>query len=109
MPFALTEGSAGLEGRGLFTIPLTFSGPNPFNPRTRIQFELPHSDAVKLTIHDTLGRRVRTLVSGTHVAGRHQVHWDGRDGGGGSVSSGVYFIRLATSESSLARRILLLR
>ena len=83
--------------------------PNPFNPRTRIQFELPHSDAVKLTIHDTLGRRVRTLVSGTHVAGRHQVHWDGRDGGGGSVSSGVYFIRLATSESSLARRIILLR
>jgi len=43
------------------------------------------------------------------VAGRHQVHWDGRDGGGGSVSSGVYFIRLATSESSLARRMLLLR
>jgi len=71
--------------------------------------EMPHSDAVKLTIHDTLGRRVRTLVSGTHVAGRHQVHWDGRDGGGGSVSSGVYFIRLATSESSLARRIILLR
>ena len=83
--------------------------PNPFNPNTRIRFDLPQSTPAQLTIHDVLGRRVRTLLSGLRGAGTHQVEWDGRDADGAELSSGVYFCRLATDHTTQARRMLLLR
>lgn len=69
--------------------------PNPLNPGTSIAFGLPEgADNVNLSVFDVSGRLVRTLVSGAFPAGRHSVHWDGRDASGAAVASGVYFYRL---------------
>lgn len=68
--------------------------PNPFNPVTTIRYELPNSEKVHLTIYNTLGQKVRTLVSGQHSAGRYTVLWDGKDDAGRMVGSGLYFYQV---------------
>lgn len=71
--------------------------PNPFNPRTRIEFVLPATSPVDLTVYDVAGRRVRTLAAGTALAaGRHALTWDGRSERGEPLASGTYFYRLST-------------
>ena len=69
--------------------------PNPFNPTTRIRFDIPRRGAVTLTVYDVAGRAVATLVNETLAAGGHGVLWDGRDDGGRAMGSGAYLVRLA--------------
>ncbi len=84
--------------------------PNPFNPRTWIAFDLPAAATVAVTVHDTRGRVVRRLVTGEQrSAGHHQLLWDGNDGGGRALPSGVYFARLDTGAQVLTRKMTLLR
>jgi hypothetical protein len=83
--------------------------PNPFNPRTRIAFELAERQHASLAIFDVRGRRVRTLVSETLDAGPHWRDWDGTDGAGRHVASGVYLYRLTTRAQSATHRMLLLQ
>jgi hypothetical protein len=71
------------------------SHPNPFNPRTDISFELSRAQAIVVEIFDASGRRLRTLASGHFAAGRHRIAFDGLDGRGRALSSGVYFARVA--------------
>jgi parallel beta-helix repeat protein len=86
------------------------SYPNPFNPTTTIQFQLSESDRVTLKVYDILGREVRTLMDGeVKDAGYHAVIWNARDGGGKSLPSGVYFIRLQTSRLSEIHKTMLLK
>jgi hypothetical protein len=69
--------------------------PNPFNPGVVIPFTLgPSAQPVSLTIYNILGQEVRRLELGELPAGTHQVQWDGRDGLGAELSSGVYLYRL---------------
>ncbi len=68
--------------------------PNPFNPSTRIPMTLARDGFVTLEIFDAAGRRIRTLHQGRLAAGRHDVHWNGRDSGGSAVPSGVYLAQL---------------
>jgi hypothetical protein len=70
--------------------------PNPFNPSTAISYGLPKDSFVRLEVFNLLGQKVRTLLSESQRAGYRRVVWDGRDGAGNAVSSGVYFYRLAT-------------
>ncbi len=87
---------------------ITSNYPNPFNPETTIHFTLARGGMVKLTVHDVEGRRVATLVDREMPAGVHRVTWDGRNGRGRSVASGIYFCRLvAGRESSTAKLVLL--
>lgn len=83
--------------------------PNPFNPETRIKFELPVRGRVELRIYAVNGQLVRTLVEKDMPAGPHSVRWDGRDDGGRSVASGVYFYSLATPRVRESRKMILLR
>ncbi len=74
--------------------------PNPFNAGTMIRWDVPIGGApVSLAIYDLRGARVRTLVDGAQPAGRHSLHWDGRDDRGRTLATGVYFCRLATAVS----------
>lgn len=71
--------------------------PNPFNPSTVIQFDVPsalNNALARVTIYDIAGRKVKSLLSQPLAAGHHEVRWDGRDASGKSVASGVYFTRL---------------
>jgi hypothetical protein len=60
--------------------------PNPFNPETTLNFELPHAGMVQLAVYNLRGERVAELVDGYREAGYHQVTWNAA-----SLSSGIYF------------------
>ena len=83
--------------------------PNPFNPSTTIQFTLPSRGDIELTVFDATGARVSTIASGLYDAGPHNVRWNGTDGNGSRVASGVYFYRLKTNSSELTRKMTLLK
>jgi flagellar hook assembly protein FlgD len=68
--------------------------PNPFNPETTIQFELPQVSPVKLEIFNILGQKIQTLINETMPAGYHQIAWKGENWRGERVSHGVYFYQL---------------
>jgi len=83
--------------------------PNPFNAQTCIEYDLPRDAHVSLRIYNILGQRVKTLADDFQPAGRYQVFWDGRDGMGSEVASGIYFIRLETVTYAFTRKMVLLR
>lgn len=88
--------------------------PNPFNPRTTIEFGVGGASggdaAVRLAIFDIRGRRVRTLIRDRRVAGVHRVVWDGRDDAGRDVASGGYLARLWIDDQAVSvRRMTLVR
>ena len=78
--------------------------PNPFADQTRLRFELPHAQPVRLTVYDVLGRQVVRLVDGEREAGRHTVRFDGR-----GLASGVYVVRLALGDRTITRQMTLVR
>lgn len=83
--------------------------PNPFNPETNIHFSLPSSMQVTLAIFDRLGRQVRQLYQGPLKPGEHWMLWDGRNGRGEAMSSGVYFYRLTTSAGIRTGKMVLMK
>jgi choice-of-anchor B domain-containing protein len=83
--------------------------PNPFNPSTRIPFELTRGGRVTLAVYDVAGRRVRSVLDRELPAGLHEAEWDGRDDDGRGVASGVYFYRMHAGERTETRRMVLLK
>ncbi len=83
--------------------------PNPFNPSTTITFTLPASGRAEVAVYDITGRNVRDLVTGHLPAGEHSVVWDGRDGIGRAVATGVYFSRLRFLGRTVTGKMLLVR
>jgi len=83
--------------------------PNPFNPKTTLHFDLPSAGVASLRIYDATGRLVTTLVDGALAAGHHELIWDGRDGSGHRVSSGVYFSSLEFGAEARTKKLLLLK
>jgi hypothetical protein len=83
--------------------------PNPFNPTTRISFDLAQRDDVEVSVYDIAGRLVSTLFRGDLDVGPHSVTWDGTGVGGVRVASGVYLYVLRTSTGDIARRMVLLK
>jgi hypothetical protein len=83
--------------------------PNPFNPTTAIRFEILDAARVNLSVFDPLGRRVTTLIDSWQPRGVKEMIWDGTDGQGAPVSSGVYFYRLRSGQDSSTKKMLLLK
>jgi hypothetical protein len=72
--------------------------PNPFNPKTRLSFDLNQPSSVRLSIIDSAGRLVKVVHAGPVGAGAHDFAWDGRNAQGEQSASGVYFARLQDAE-----------
>ncbi len=83
--------------------------PNPFNPSTKIEYQVPVSEQVVLKIYDMLGREVRTLVDELQQPGTYRTEWDGRDNSGREVVSGVYFYQLKTRGYLKTNKMMLVR
>jgi len=83
--------------------------PNPFNPTTTISLEVTVPAHVVLRVFDVRGAVVRTLRDEFMAAGRHTIRWDGRDDGGRSVSSGIYFVRFESAGVGVTHRAVLLK
>ena len=78
--------------------------PNPFNPVTTIQYQLPADTHVELTVYNTLGQQVETLVDGRVEAGTHEVSFDGSN-----LASGVYIYRLQTDRKVISNQMTLVK
>lgn len=79
--------------------------PNPFNPTTKISYDLPKRADVILEIFDILGRHIRTLVNKNQQAGHYSAVWDGRDEQGRYVSSGFYIYQIRAGEFTQSRKM----
>ncbi len=78
--------------------------PNPFNPSTTIQYHIAKAGAVKLTVYNTLGQQVATLVSERQNTGTYAVNWDAQN-----LASGTYFYRLEVDNNFVTKKSVLLR
>ncbi len=83
--------------------------PNPFNPYTKIDFDLPNPELVNIKIYNILGQNVRTLISDYKEAGYHSVVWDGLNNTGRICPSGVYFYRMTAGDFSETKKMMLIR
>jgi hypothetical protein len=83
--------------------------PNPFNPQTAIQYTIPQDCWVKLSIHNLLGQKVRTLVDEKQSIGQKTIVWDGRSDKGEEMSSGVYFLRVEANNFVQTRKMVLMK
>lgn len=84
------------------------NSPNPFNPTTTINFELPSVAHVTIDIFDVSGQRIRRLLSRQEGPGLRSAIWDGRSDGGALASSGIYFYRLSVDGRNVATRKMIL-
>ncbi len=83
--------------------------PNPFNPETKIVFDLPKSGHVKLEIYNIRGQKVKTLLDCYMSPGRSEMLWNSKDDDGKRVSSGVYFYKLQTPNKNIIKKMMLLK
>ena len=88
--------------------------PNPFNPETWIPYQLANASDVQITIYDTKGIIVRTLVLGHQAAGYYTnrnraAYWNGRNSLGENVASGVYVYQLQADDISPMRKMVILK
>jgi len=105
------QGPQGVEDQPKIPSEFTLSHnyPNPFNPTTMISFSVPAGDMVKLEVFNILGQKVRTLINEYRSPGKYSIAWDGRNGDGKEVSSGVYFAKLSACENSASQKMILLK
>gem|GEM_PF-876647 len=83
--------------------------PNPFNPSTTISFYMPTGGSARIEVYNVLGRLVATPFEGQALAGENSVVWDGRDAGGQTAASGVYFYRLTADNYTETKKMMLLK
>ncbi|HCA43679.1 MAG TPA: hypothetical protein DEP28_10565, partial [Bacteroidetes bacterium] len=78
--------------------------PNPFNPSTKIRFDLPFSSEVSLTVYDYLGREVKQLINGIKQAGAYEIEFDASN-----LASGIYFYTLKTGSNITTKKMTLIK
>jgi hypothetical protein len=83
--------------------------PNPFNPMTKISFDLATQGRVRISIFSVDGRLVKTLVDAPFGPGRYERVWQGKDNNGRAVSSGTYLYRMVGPGIQQTRRMLLIK
>ncbi len=83
--------------------------PNPFNPETTIEYQLPQPAQIRLAIYNLLGQEIKTLVDGERPAGRFAAQWHGRNEQGQMAPSGVYLYRLQAGGIVDLKKMLLIR
>jgi hypothetical protein len=83
--------------------------PNPFNSQTTISYQNPEAGWVTVTIYNARGQKVCTLVDAFEDPGLHLVHWDGADGMGVPVASGVYFCCMSSGSFADVKKLTVIR
>jgi hypothetical protein len=88
---------------------LISSFPNPFNPTTQIEFDIPAQQFVTIRVYDVLGREVRNLVNDLLTRSHHAIAWDGTNNDGIEMATGIYLVRLAAGEYVQVKKMMLVR
>ena len=94
-------------------IPHTFkvhnNFPNPFNPVTKVQIDVPEFGHAIIQVHDVSGRLITTLVNEELRPGFHSIQWNGKNQLGESVSSGVYILNVRFENLNISQKMLLVK
>ena len=108
-----------LNGEGLgggASLPKAFAlgqnHPNPFNPSTTVNYQIPEDAGIvsfSLNVYDLRGRLVKTLAKDVKGPGYYKAFWNGSDNNGQQVSSGVYFYRFNSNKYTSTRKMVLLK
>lgn len=83
--------------------------PNPFNPSTTIDYQLSRAAQVHLTVYNSLGQKIRTLVRNFQQPGSYQAVWDGRNDAGEVVGSGMYLYRFTAGNFSRTHKMFFMK
>ena len=111
-PFAAVRSFvAGSSGPGSPADPPVYTDnyPNPFNPQTTIRFVLQDPARVRVRVFNVLGAEVTALYDAETPPGTHEARWDGRDGRGVPVASGIYLYAIETPAHRVTGTMLLLK
>ncbi|MDG5766311.1 chitobiase/beta-hexosaminidase C-terminal domain-containing protein [Balneolales bacterium ANBcel1] len=95
-------GIAGVDRPEMFELKQNY--PNPFNPSTKIRYAIPEQTHVRLSVYNSLGQHIETLVDDIRGSGWYEVTFDGA-----SLSSGIYLFRLETAGQSATRQMMLVK
>jgi hypothetical protein len=98
LPGPMVQELSGVTGAPAATTALFPAVPNPANPGTVLSWSLQAAGDIQLAIYDMAGRRLRDLYQGPAAAGPGEVFWDGKDGAGRGLASGVYLARLTIGD-----------
>ena len=83
--------------------------PNPFNPNTKIVYNIPEEQFVKIIIYNMLGHKVKTLVNKMQSAGLKTVNWNGLDDNNKQLPSGFYLCSLKSGTFRESKKMVLLK
>ena len=83
--------------------------PNPFNAETTISYSLPHAADVRISVYNLLGQIVFDETFLNMSPGNKSFMWSGKESGGNPLNSGVYFVKVASENSSYIRKALYIK
>jgi len=83
--------------------------PNPFNPQTRILYDLKEEAHVNINIYNVLGQKIFTLINKYQQAGSRSIHWTGLDNNGNPVPSGLYIYQIHANDFIQSKKMILLK
>ncbi|MCW8848833.1 MAG: lamin tail domain-containing protein, partial [Melioribacteraceae bacterium] len=83
--------------------------PNPFNPSTKIEYEMEKSSDINLTVFDLLGRSVWSLEQKNMSKGKHSLYWNGVDNNGRELVTGIYFLNIDGNAFNKTIKLMLIR
>jgi hypothetical protein len=110
-PFDITSSGEETNDNSIADFRLDQNFPNPFNPTTKIRFQITEPGFVSLNVFDVLGNNVATLVEEDKPAGNHEVEFNANTSAFGSqnIASGIYYYRLAADNYTETRKMILLK
>ncbi len=83
--------------------------PNPFNPSTNINFEIPKSEFVSLKVFDVSGKEISTLVNENLQAGQYNIRFDAGRTSDHQLTSGIYYYTLSTENFTETKKMMLVK
>jgi len=92
-------------------IPIKFlkNYPNPFNPTTKIAFEIGEVGKTKVEVFNVKGQKIKTLLDEKMEIGKHSVIWQGNDNNNNRVSSGMYFYKVTINGNQKTSKMIMLK
>ncbi len=78
--------------------------PNPFNPKTIIEYSIPKTNRVKITVYNLLGETIAVLLNDVKAPGRHKVSWNANQ-----IASGLYIYKIESGGLQLSKKLILLK
>ena len=83
--------------------------PNPFNPVTKVQIDVPEQGHMQVVVHDISGRLITTLLNSDVEPGYHSIKWNGKNRLGATAASGVYILNVYLNGQQHSQKMLLVK